>query len=153
MEIEQVDNPIGVFHLLSEELQRTAVLTSKENKNVNKTRFDNALENQFVKRRRKEDTTLEIKYEDATEDYKVAIDFHEKYHSPCCWITLEVVAEFYSVLGSETARLAAVKEQILIWYLGLGWELDHHACLGGGKEFLFRIIVQSLLGGSDSYCG
>ena len=40
---EQVDKPIGVFHLLPEELQRTDVLTSKENANFNKRIFDDAL--------------------------------------------------------------------------------------------------------------
>ena len=124
---EQVDKPIGVFHLLPEDLQRTDVLTSKENANFNKRIFGDALENQFVKRRRKEEIALEKKYEDATEDYIAVVCFHEQYHSPRCWLTLEVAAEFYSALGSETARLAAVKEHILIWYLGLGWELAHHA--------------------------
>ena len=50
---KQVDKPIGVFHFLTEELQRTAVLTSKENVNVNKRRFEDALENQFANHRRK----------------------------------------------------------------------------------------------------
>ena len=58
----------------------TAVLTSKENANVNKRIFDDALENHFVKRRRKEEISLKKKYEDATEDYIVAIYFHEQYH-------------------------------------------------------------------------
>ena len=63
------------------------------------------------------------------------IYIHEKYHSPCCWITLEVAAEFYSDLGSETAIIAAVKDQIIIRYLGLGWELAHHAWSEGGRTF------------------
>ena len=41
------------FHLLPEEIQRTAVLTLKDNANVNKRRFDGALENEFLKRWRK----------------------------------------------------------------------------------------------------
>ena len=41
---EKVDNPIGVFHLLPEELQRNTVITSKDNANINKRRFDDALE-------------------------------------------------------------------------------------------------------------
>ena len=69
--------------------------------------------------------TLENKYEDATVDYIVAIYFHEQYHS----------SEFNSDLGSETARLAAVKEQIRIRYLGLGWELAHHDWSEGGRTF------------------
>ena len=127
--------PLGFFIFFQEELQRTVVLTSKENANVNKRRFGGALENHFVKRRRKEEITLEKKYEDATEGYIVAIYFHEQYHSPCCWITLEVSAEFYSALGIETARLVTVKEQIRIRYLRLGWELAHNAWSEGGKNF------------------
>ena len=55
---EQVDKPIGFFNFLPEELQRTSVLPSKDNANVNKRRFDDALENQFVKRRRKGEIAL-----------------------------------------------------------------------------------------------
>ena len=66
---EQFDKNIRVFHLLLEDLPRTSVLASKDNADENKRRFDGALENQFVKRHRKEDITLEKKYEDATEDY------------------------------------------------------------------------------------
>ena len=55
---EQADNPIGGFYLLPEELQSTDVLTSKENANFNRRRFDYALGNQFVKRRRKEEIAL-----------------------------------------------------------------------------------------------
>ena len=61
--------------------------------------------------------------------------FHEQYHSPRCWLTLEVVAEFYSALGSETAIIAAVKEQIIIRYLGLGWGFAHHDWSEGERTF------------------
>ena len=88
-----------------------------------------------MKRRTKEDIALENKYEDATEDYTVAIYSHEKYHSPCCWLTLEVTAEFYSALGSETAILAAAKEQVIIRYMGLEWELAHHVWYEGVRNF------------------
>ena len=119
--------------MLIVELQRNAVITSKDNGNFNKRIFDDALENQFVKRLRKEEIALENNYENATYYYIFAIYFHEKYHSPRCWLTLEVATEFYSAMGSETSRLAAVKEQILMWYMGLGWELAHHAWYEGGR--------------------
>ena len=73
-----------------------------------------------MKRLRKEEIALENKFEAATDDYIAAIYFHEKYHSSRCWITLEVATEFYLAMGSETSRLAAVKEQILIRYMGWG---------------------------------
>ena len=85
------------------------------------------------------------KYEDATDDYIVVICFNEKYHPPRCWLTLEVAAKFYSALGSETARLAAVKEQILIRYLGLGWELAHHAWSEGGRTLYSEEFYKNLV--------
>ena len=59
--------------MLTEELQRTAVLILKENANANQRIFDDALENQFVKHRNKKKIALENKYEEATEDYIVEI--------------------------------------------------------------------------------
>ena len=88
-----------------------------------------------MKLRSKEEIALENNYEDATDYYIVEIYFHEQYHSPRCCITLEVAAEFYSDLGIKTVRLVALKEQILIWYLGLGWELAHYAWSEGGRTF------------------
>ena len=67
------------------------------------------METQFLKRQRKEEIALEKKYKDATEYYILEVYFNEQYQSPRCWITLEVEAEFYSDLGIDTARLAAVK--------------------------------------------
>ena len=78
--------------MLIVELQRTAVITSKDNGNFNKRIFDDALENKFVKIRRKEEIALKKKYEDATEDFIVEFYFHGQYHSYRYWLTLEVEA-------------------------------------------------------------
>ena len=119
--------PLG-FSFASRVLTKDCCANIKiDNKNVNKRRFDDTLENQFMKRRRKEEISPEKRYKDAIQDYILAIYFHEQYHPPRCWLTLEVAGEFYSFRGSETERLAAVKEQILIRYIILGWELDCHA--------------------------
>ena len=69
----------------------------------------------------KEEICLRKQYENATEEYVVAIYFYEQYHSPWCWLRKKDAKETYLKLGNESARLAAVKEQILIRYLGLGW--------------------------------
>ena len=61
--------------------------------NFNKRRFNDAMENQFVKRWRKEDISLVKKYEYATEDYIVETYLHEQYRSPRCWLTVEVAVE------------------------------------------------------------
>jgi len=41
-------------------------------------------------------------------------NFFEQYFSPCCWLTVDRARAVYRGLGNEAARLAAVKEQILI---------------------------------------
>ena len=45
-------------------------------------------------------------------------------------------------LGSEAARLAAVKEQILLGYLGLGWEEAHHAWSKDGVTFISEELLK-----------
>ena len=54
------------------------------------------------------------------------MEFWEQYHSSHCSTTASMAMSVYNQLKSETARLNAVKEQILICYLGLGWEDAHH---------------------------
>ena len=136
---------VGTFHLLPPELQRTALIASKENATDNRRRFDVALEKQFEKRRRKEEIALDKKYKDATEEYIVALYFFEQYHSPRCWTCVDTARIFYLKLKSETARLAAVKEQILIRYLGLGWVEAHHAWSEEGATFTSRVLLTHLL--------
>ena len=72
--------------------------------------FDAALQRQFDARRRKEEIKLEKQYEDASEEYIVAIYFFEQYFSPRCWSTANITKEQYDKLVSESRKLEAVKE-------------------------------------------
>ena len=69
------DKPMGTFHLLPPELQKTAIMASKENAKSNQKNFDAALERQFKKRRMKEEIILRKQYANATEEYVVTIYF------------------------------------------------------------------------------
>ena len=60
------DKPMGTFHLLPPELQKTAIMASKENAKSNRKNFDEALERQFKKRRMKEEIMLRKQYANAT---------------------------------------------------------------------------------------
>jgi len=111
---------------LPPELQMTALLVSKQNASNNCQRFDNT-KKQFAKRPMKEEIGLRKQYENTTEEYAVAIYFYKQYHSSQCWLTEKDAKETYLKLGNESAILTAVKEQILIRYLGLGWVEVHHA--------------------------
>ena len=67
------DKPMGTFHLLPPELQKTAIMASKEHAKSNRKNFDEALERQFKKRRMKEEIMLRKQYVNATEEYVVVI--------------------------------------------------------------------------------
>ena len=79
-----------------------------------------ALAAQKAARLKKEEIAHKKKIDITQEEYIVAMEFWEQYHSPCCWTTASMAMSVYNQLKSETARLNAVKEQILIYYLALG---------------------------------
>ena len=64
-------------------------------------------------------------------------------------MTVEEATEIYSRLPNEAQRLKAVKEQILICYLGLGWNEAHHPWSSGGttysSEHLFNHLIQKVI--------
>jgi hypothetical protein len=73
------------------------------------------------------------------EEYIVAIELWEQYHSLRCWKTKEMVVEVYNKLKSESARLSVVKEQILIRYLGLVGRM----CIILGRQ-MEKYLTQSI---------
>ena len=77
------------------------------------------------------------------------MEFWEQYHSPRCWTTASMEMSVYNQLKSETARLNAVKEQILIRYLGLGCKDAHHPWSSQGVVFnswhLLNRLVKKVL--------
>ena len=52
---------------------------------------------------------------------------------------------FYSELKSETRRLEAVKEQILIRYLGLGWKEAHHPWSANSRPYNLKELFEHLI--------
>ena len=60
--------------------------------------------------------------EKVKDNYIVVIYFYALYSSKRCRKTVDKAQETYRNLSSKTRRLAAVKEQILIRFLGVGWE-------------------------------
>ena len=86
---------------------------------------------------------------DVREEYIVAIYFLEQMNSPRCWRTIEQANYFYNESKSETARLRAVKEQILIRYLGCGWVEAHHPWSMKGNTYaslyLFKFLKKTVI--------
>ena len=127
---------MGWFHRdLVPELQRTAIMTSIENAAAARATFDKHILGQYTKRRNKEEEGLEDTYNVATEDYIVALYFNEQYHNDVCWTSVEVAVYYYNRLGSESRKLEAVKDQILMRYLGLGWKEAYHPWSANNSPF------------------
>jgi hypothetical protein len=51
----------------------------------------------------------------------LAMDYYDRGKSDRRWKTVDIAISVYSQLTSESARLKATKEQILIYKLGFGW--------------------------------
>ena len=66
------------------------------------------------------------KLDSTQEEYIAASELWEQYPFVCCWTSIEMVNDIFCPLKNETVKLNAVKEQILIWHLGLGWTEAHH---------------------------
>mmetsp|Transcript_9817 Transcript_9817/g.20905 ORF Transcript_9817/g.20905 Transcript_9817/m.20905 type:complete len:211 (-) Transcript_9817:255-887(-) len=127
----------------------------KQQASSERKRFDDALKAQKEARRKKEEIALQKKLDNSQEEYIIAIYFFEQYHSQRAWTTAEEATNIYSRLPNEAQQLKAVKEQILIRYLGLGWNEAHHPWSSGGTTFssrhLFNHLVQKVIPLANKY--
>ena len=145
----------GEFHKLLPELQASLVQTGKEMATKWEKNYDVALKRQKAATRRRREIIFEKKLEEAEDDYIVAIYFHEQYNSKRCWDNVEKAKDVYRRLKSESTILAAVKEQILIRYLGLGWTDAHHPWLlkeegTFSSKRLFKLLVDTVIPMADT---
>ena len=136
---------LGTFHSLPLELRDSLIAVARENVSRTRKFYDDALERQRAARQRKEEIMMERKLGKAQEEFIVAIYFYEQYHSPRCWVTTEKAMQEYGKIKSDAQKLKAVKEQILIRYLGLGWEKAHHPWSQAGKSFTPSELFQHLI--------
>ena len=73
--------------------------------------------------------------EKASEAYIDGIYYHEMYHSHACWRTSSMVDRELNKLKSKNAKLNALKENIRMRVLGLGWKDLATPWSKNGKEF------------------
>jgi hypothetical protein len=60
----------------------------------------------------------------------------QQFDSPWCCKSSKEVFDIFNELNRKSAKLQFVKEQILIWYLGLGWIKAYHPWLKNKHIFL-----------------
>ena len=135
----------GTFHSLPAELQETIIVAAKCGASKIKKSHDVALAAQKAAHLKKEEIAHKKKIDITQEEYIVAMEFWEQYHSPCRCTTASMAMSVYNQLKSETARLNAVKKQILIGYSGLGWEDAHHPWSSQGVVFNSQQLLNHLI--------
>jgi hypothetical protein len=141
----KLERVFGTFHSLSADLQESIIVTAKHGASKITKSHDVALTAQKEARLKKEEIAHRKKIDITQEEYIVAMEFWEQYHSPCCWTTASMAISVYNLLKSETARQNAVKEQILIRYLGLSWEEAHHPWSSQGVVFNSQHVLNHLI--------
>jgi hypothetical protein len=115
---------------------REALITMAARCRVAEAAVDRSdLEAQRAAKRRKEELAAENGREKASEGYIDALYYHEMWGSPACWKTAAKATAEYAKLNSTSAKLEALKEQIRIRVLGLGWKDLACAWSAEGKPF------------------
>ena len=129
-----VQQKLGFFHRLPEEMRISLLYMTKEY--AAKTRkYDNdALEAQRAEKRRKEELMKDNNKKKASESFIDALYYHEMYFSPACWKTENIVDRELQKLKSKSAKLYALKENIRIRVIGLGWSEFSMTWSKDGKE-------------------
>jgi hypothetical protein len=140
---------LGSFHLLHKKLQNSLLETARRTTKKVGQRFDAALQ-------RQEDTKLEIrelllekKLDDKGSNFLENLYLWDQWHHEKCWHTEAEANEQYNALTSKCAKLRAVKDQLLIRYLGLGWTEAYHAWSLNGIDYsplhLFKFLVEVVI--------
>ncbi len=118
--------PIGLFHELPIELQDSLVITSKRKDPELRQKFRESLLMQCEHRFEKKQATRNKKVEREMAQLMANSYLWQKYDSPRYCKLAKDAFDLFDELGSKSAKLQFVKEQISIWYLGLGWEKAYH---------------------------
>jgi hypothetical protein len=144
-EKESIGETLGTFH------KNTVCKRECHKRECHKMKkwYDDALERQRAARQCKEEIAMEHKLDKDKEDYINAIYFYEQYHSKRCWLTVEKARLEWREIITKMDKLRAVKEQIHIRLLGLGWKEAHHPLSKDGytytPEELFDPLVNVVI--------
>ena len=122
------DDPIvlGTFHQLPIGLKDSLLACCKRVYYKVQKAFAKAIEHQCNVHSEKKKLITNKKLENAERALIDASYLFQQFFSPCCWKTIQQALEEFEKLPIKKDCLQCVKEQILIRYLGLGWEEAYH---------------------------
>ncbi len=113
----------GAYHALPEKLQDSLLAVAKRNSNKSRKQFTASLKRQRTACAEKAANAIVMKLQSTERD--LISYLHHKYFSPRCWKTVQQALDEFEKLSSKKDKIECVKEQLLIRYLGLGWEKAH----------------------------
>jgi hypothetical protein len=88
----------------------------------------------------------QLKATEKTEEALIlAMDYLERGKSDRHWKSVEQAKSIYLQLSSESAKLKAVKEQILICKIGFGWSDCGHKWSENGYHFTSKDLLEHLI--------
>jgi hypothetical protein len=142
---EGEDNPVlGLFHQLPEELTDSLIVTGKRHAKATRQDFNRKLRMQEEKSEQKEKLAKEKKLAASKQDFLNASYLHQQYTSPRCSTTVAEAMREFDNLKTNAARYRYLKEQILIRYVGLGWEEAYHPWSKGGYIYTPNELLRHL---------
>ena len=142
---ETKTKPLGAMITLPIELQTSLMVAGKRYAPRLRKAYDDALAAQHQDTLERQKLAVAKEMEKKGEEYIEGCDYLQRWHSDRCWKTKEHTLEVYNSLTSESAKLKAVKEQILIRRKGtIGEEAGHKWSQNGyyytSKELLDHFI-------------
>ena len=125
---------------MAQSLLQTAIKLSSE---VQQAERD-ALEKQQMRKQEKKSTLLKARLEAATTTYVDKLYYREMFDSAACWKTCKQVDSELKKIKSVSGKREALKDQIKISELGLGWDNCHHAWWKYGKDYSPAELVKHI---------
>jgi hypothetical protein len=146
---EKKEIVLGSFHMLHPKIQDSLLQTARKTAKKHGQRFNAALKRQEDLKREKMELLFEKKLDDKGSNFIENLYLWDQWHHEKCWQTEEEANEQYLALTSKTSKLKAVKDQLLIRYLGLGWVEAYHPWSQNGTDFspahLFKFLVDVVI--------
>ncbi len=139
------ENGLGTFHTLPEKPQLSLMQYAQEQKSTSRRQFDDLLKEQKESAKRKDDLALQKKLDNEKKQFVTNLYLWEEYNKPRCWKDVDTAQEQYQQLSSNSAKMKEVRNQILIRYLGLGWDKAYHPWSKQGREYTHAELFQHLI--------
>jgi hypothetical protein len=135
----------GLLHQLEPELITSLFHAAKKGAPKLRRRHDEAL-NLLKQAKLNKLKATQLKITENTEEALIiAMDYLERGNSDRRWKSVEQAKMTYDQLMSESARLKAVKEQILIRKLGFGWVECSHKWSEKGYHYTSKELLDHLI--------